>query len=110
MVSNGRAPQNPRLWAYAYEISLPRDPRLTSIQELLDRGHQEPAPDTGRWAGQMVVEPQVIRILVVSDSPDLDGEVNRELEKGLTAMKAKFSVTVPMPVHLPELIPRTRAP
>ena len=99
MVTNGRAPPNPRLWAYAYEISLPRDARLTLLQEHLDRERPEPGTESPRWTGQVVVEPQVIRILCVSDSPDLDQDVNRRLEKELTVMKARFAVTVPMPVE-----------
>ena len=98
MKTNG--PNVPRaLWAYAYEIVPPKNAdHMKVIEALLDEEHAQ-AKDTARtWRGQLVCEQQVTHILVVSDTADQDGEVNRRLERGLKRLKAGFSRTVPMPV------------
>jgi hypothetical protein len=46
----------------------------------------------------VVPEEVITHILVVSDSPDQDHEGNRKLESELKELKAKFSVSVPMPL------------
>ncbi len=97
MVKKDRGPPPKKLWAYGYDITLPpEDERVASIQELLDREHAEAIQGARTWASRVVVEPQLTRILVISDSPDSDRGINRRLEAGLKALKAKFVVTVPM--------------
>ena len=93
---------NPSLesrWAYTYELLPPQlADRLRTIQPLLD-GEQADALRSGRtWAGRVVPEEVITHILVVSDSPDQDHEGNRKLESELKELKAKFSVSVPMPL------------
>ena len=99
MISSSRGPPPPELWAYAYDITLPEseDP-LPSIQELLDREHSDAKAGARRWAAQVVVEPQITRILVVSDSPVQDRAVNRDLEAALAVLRATFVVTLPVVV------------
>ena len=87
------------LWAYAYDIALPdRDTRLLKIQDLLDREGSEAREGSRTWAGRVVVEPQVTRILVVSDSPTRNRDVNRRIEAELKRLGATFGVTVPLAV------------
>jgi hypothetical protein len=93
---------NPSLesrWAYAYQLLPPQlADRLRTIQPLLD-DEQADAHRSGRtWAGRVVPEELITHILVVSDSPDQDHEGNRKLESELKELKAKFSVSVPMPL------------
>jgi hypothetical protein len=67
-----RTPGPPKsgLWAYAYDITLPEsEDRIRRLQELLEREHSEARAGARTWAAQVVLEPQVTRILVVSDSP-----------------------------------------
>jgi hypothetical protein len=45
-----------------------------------------------------VAEEHVTHILVVSDSPEQDLEVNRRVEAALSLLEAGFSVTVPLAV------------
>jgi len=96
MVKKGRGPPSKGLWAYAYDITLSDEDKLPSIQRLLDEEHSDAREGARTWAGQVVVEPQVTRILVVSDSPARDRDVNRRLEAELRALSATFVVTEPM--------------
>jgi hypothetical protein len=99
MIRTSRGPPQSGLWAYAYDISLPESgERLLSIQGLLDVEHSAAKAGARTWAARVVVERQVVRILVVSDTPDQDQEVNRSLEAALNAMNASFVVTDPVPV------------
>ncbi len=99
MTRKSRGPPKSGLWAYAYDITLPEsDDRFLSIQELLDREHTEARAGARTWAARVVVEPQVTRILVVSDSPAQDRAVNRSLEAALKALSARYVVTEPMAV------------
>ena len=100
MTRKTRGPPKSGLWAYAYDITLPEsEDRLRSIQELLEREHSEARAGARTWAAQVVVEPPVTRILVVSDSPAQDRAINRNLEAALTALSATFVVTEPMAVY-----------
>ena len=82
-----------------YDITLAEsEDHFRSVQELLEREHSEARAGARTWAAQVVVEPQVTRILVVSDSPAQDRAINRSLETALTAMRATFVVTEPMAV------------
>ncbi|MEJ2204402.1 MAG: hypothetical protein P8170_09850 [Gemmatimonadota bacterium] len=99
MTRNTRGPPKSGLWAYTYDITLPEsEDHFRSVQELLEREHFEARAGARTWAAQVVVEPQVTRILVVSDSPAQDRAINRSLEAALTAMRATFVVTEPMAV------------
>jgi len=66
------------------------------IEALLEEEHAQAKHTARTWGGQLVCEQQVTHILVVSDTPDQDGEVNRRLEKRLKQLKTGFSRTVPM--------------
>lgn len=87
----------PSMWAYGYAInpSLARD-RLSAIESLLDEEHSNEKSGGRTWRGRLVVEEQVTHILVVSDSPDQDLDVNHRLEAELQRMEAGFSVTTPL--------------
>ena len=85
------------VWAYAYRIVPPQpEDRLGTIKNLLDLENTEARRDARTWAGRVVVEEQITHILVVSDSPQQDREVNRKLEAALEELKAGFSVSAPM--------------
>lgn len=100
MTMTSRGPPPTDLWAYAYDITLPEsDNPLPSIQELLDQEHSEASSGRRTWAAQLVVEPQVTRILVVSDSPDQDRPINRSLEAMLRTLRATFVVSSPMAIE-----------
>jgi crotonobetainyl-CoA:carnitine CoA-transferase CaiB-like acyl-CoA transferase len=97
---NTKRTQTPTMvWAYAYQI-LPPQPaaRLHSIKTLLDHAHTEARRDARTWTGRVVVEDQVTHILIVSDSPEQNHEVNRRLEAKLQELNAGFSITVPVAV------------
>ncbi len=99
MTRNPRGPPKSGLWAYAYDITLPESSeRFRGIQELLEREHSEARAGARTWAAQVVVEPQVTRILVVSDTPARDMGINRRIEAALAALNARFVVTEPMEV------------
>lgn len=114
METNGsKAPK--ALWAYAYEIVPPKHAdHMKVIEAFLEDEHVQAKQTARTWRGQLVCEQQVTHILVVSDTPDQSGEVNRRLENRLKTLKAGFSRTVPMPLDgdhgpAPEA-PRSPAP
>lgn len=99
MTSQGRGPPPKGLWAYAYDVALPeKDDRIRRIQDLLDEVHSEARDGVRVWAGRLLVEPPITRILVVSDSPEQYGVANLRIEAALRRMGATFEVTVPMAV------------
>ncbi len=99
MAKKTRGPPPEVLWAYAYDITLPdSEEPLRTLQALLDQEHLEARNGARTWGGQVVLEPQVTRILVVSDSPAQDREVNRKLEAELRKLKAIFAISVPLAV------------
>jgi hypothetical protein len=51
------------------------------------------------WSGRLVREQRVTHILVVSDSPEADGEINERLEAGLGELHAAFARSAPMLVE-----------
>lgn len=87
------------MWAYAYQI-VPSQPehRLTAIRTLLESEHALAKDAERTWKGKFVQEHQITHILVVSDSPDQDGEANLRLEAALKGMQAGFVRTAPLPV------------
>lgn len=89
----------PTVWSYGYEIVPPQpEERLAAIQALLDHEQADARRRARTWAGRVVLEEQVTHILVVSDSPEQDGEVNRRLEAQLQELKVGFRVTMPMEI------------
>jgi hypothetical protein len=86
-------------WAYDYRI-VPAQPedRLRTIRALLDQEHSDARRRARTWEGRLVFEEQVTHILVVSDSPDQDREVNRRLGLALNELRAEFLLTAPMAV------------
>jgi len=97
MEYNSRPPPLQKTWAYGYEISPPMtQERLSAIGQLLEEEHTNAKLETRTWQGRFVVQEQVTHILVVSDSPDQELEVNRRLEAELTRIEALFSLTPPM--------------
>ena len=94
-----QSPAPRTIWAYAYEIVPPQpEDRLRGIKTLLDHEHSQATLGARTWKGRFVREDQITHILVVSDSPDLDRDVNRRLEAELNKLKASYSLTAPMAV------------
>ncbi len=99
MTKKGRGPPGKRLWAYAYDVKLPEeDGRFREIEDLLEREHSDARDGARTWAGRLVVDPQVTRILVVSDSPEQNQDVNRRIAAELVRLEATFEMTVPLAV------------
>ena len=99
MEYKNRPPPFHKTWAYGYEISPPMtQERLRAIEHLLDEEHANAKLQTRTWQGRFIVQEQVTHLLVVSDSPDQQLEVNRRLEAELTRLDAGFSLTPPMPL------------
>ena len=99
MQNTKHTPTPKTVWAYAYQI-LPPQPaaRLHSIKTILDHAHTEAQRNARTWTGRVVVEEQVTHVLIVSDSPEQNHEVNRRLEAKLLELNAGFSLTVPIAV------------
>jgi hypothetical protein len=95
----GVDPSPRTIWAYGYEIAPPlSQDRLRVIEALVKDEHSSATLGARTWEGRLVVQEQVTHILVVSDSPDQDLEVNRKLEAELRRLEAGFSVTMPLAV------------
>lgn len=99
MVRKKRSQSPKTLWAYAYQIVPPQaEDRLRTIKTLLDHERADAQRGARTWVGRVVLEQQMTHILVVSDSPEQNREVNRKLEAALKELKAGFSMTAPMTV------------
>ena len=95
------------IWAYAYQILPPQGAkRLHGIKTLLDQAHTEAQGGARKWTGRLVVEEQITHILIVSDSPEQNHEVNRQLEAKLQELKAGFAITVPVAVSDEGVVPQ----
>jgi hypothetical protein len=87
------------VWAYAYEFMQPQaEDRMRGVQGLLNREKTEARKDARSWGSRFVTENQVTRILIVSDSPRQDLEVNRRLEAELGELKADFFITAALAI------------
>ncbi len=87
------------LWAYAYELLPPHAVRrMQAIRALLEEANGGAAREDRRWAARLVLENQVTHLLIVSDTPEMDPEINRRIEAALKELDVRYSVTLPMPV------------
>lgn len=87
------------LWAYDYAIVPPQaEAQLDRLRTILEEAHTAARRVARTWSGRVVRGQQVTHILVVSDSPDQDRGVNRQLEGLLNLANASFSLTAPMAV------------
>ncbi|HEX9165010.1 MAG TPA: hypothetical protein VF862_03820 [Gemmatimonadales bacterium] len=94
----GETPGNvvPTLWAYAYEV-LPPQPSAewAKLRALLDEEHAAAEREGRRWTGKLVYKQLVTHLLVVSDHPDQDRDINRRVEEWLKVVSPAYSMTVP---------------
>ena len=97
MSTQRRSPHS--LWAYAYEIVPPQpSKRLDRIRALLEGEHLAAVSGAGSWAGRLILEHRVTHILIVSDTPVRNREINCSLEAELERLHADFSVTEPIAI------------
>ena len=102
MVKKNRGKPVKTIWAYAYQIVPPQTEQgLRTIKVLLKREHSDARGEERTWVGRLVYDPSITHILVVSDSPELDLDVNRRLEAQLKMLKATFLITAPLAVPDP---------
>lgn len=95
-----------RIWVYDYQIVPSQtERRMESIRALLDEENSNARLGARTWNGRLVHEESITHILVVSDSPDQDREVNHRLESALRELDAGFSVTAAMVVEAEETTP-----
>ena len=84
---------------YAYEI-VPPEPsrRLDTIRALLEGENLSALGGPGAWAGRLILELKVVHILIVTDTPLRNRDINWKLEAELDRLHATFSVTKPLAV------------
>lgn len=103
-VESGKTAEEEPLWAYAYQLLPSRAAtRMGRIGELVDQENADALRNDRTWTARLVAEPQVTHVLVLSDTPDLDGSMNRRLEARLRELDVHFTVTLPMRVDDPVL-------
>lgn len=82
------------MWAYSYQIMPPQPRRrLDAIREVLDHEYAAARHEARIWAGRLVLERRATRILIVSDSPDQEREVNHTLAGEVRRLQATYSCT-----------------
>jgi len=87
------------VWAYAYQIVPPQPKhRLDRIRALLDHEHTVARKDARSWAGRLVLERRATRILIVSDSPDQEREVDHAVVVEVRRLQATLIRTVPLEI------------
>lgn len=91
------SPDTPPRWVYTYLV-VPPQPRkaLVGIRALLKRERAAARRRQRAWTAQLVVEPLVTGILVVSDSPSRQRPINQRVERALRELPAGFAVSAPM--------------
>jgi hypothetical protein len=86
------------LWAYGYEMLAPHhDGRIADIRGLLDRQNAAAVRDGRRWTARLVTT-RLVHVLIVSESPELDLDINRTLETELARLGVQYLMTSPMRV------------
>jgi hypothetical protein len=101
---------SPKLWAYTYRLIPPLAPeRLRALRTLLAREQKAAVSRDGVWQGRLVVDDRVSHILVVSDSSDLDDQVNRRLASALHTLDTDYAITLPLAVGDPHTRARKTA-
>jgi hypothetical protein len=95
-------PLNPpcrTIWTYAYEVfPAQAENRMRFVRAILEREHEERRREGRTWTGRLVQERQITNILIVSDSPQQDLDINRRLEAALAELNASFSRTLSLEV------------
>ena len=87
------------MWGYAYQILPPQSAdRLRAIQILLDREHANAHRESRSWVGRIVLEEKVTLILIVSDSPEQNREINEGLAAEVERLQAALLITKPLAV------------
>ncbi len=98
----------PDIWAYTYTLNPPLSPaKLREIKDLLSKEQVAAKSRSGTWEARFVADERISHILVLSDTPDLELEANKNLETALRAINASYNLTVPMIVldEVPEPVP-----
>ena len=85
-------PASNPVWAYVYMIDPPQPAaRLQKIKVLLSTEHRAAAERSSTFEGRLITDERISHILVVSDSPDADREVNCRIEAALRALDERYS-------------------
>jgi len=87
------------IWTYGYVLVPPiaRD-RMGPMETLLEGGHTKARLAFLTWEGRLVNGGDITHILVVSDSPDQDLEINQQMEAELNRLEAPFAITAAVAV------------
>lgn len=89
----------PKIWAYTYQLTPPLSvAKLREVKHLLEKEQAAAKARSGTWEARFVADERISHILVLSDSPDLELEANRNLEQALRTINAYYNLTVPMVV------------
>ena len=91
---DGNGIRHREIWAYGYWFVPPIALHRTGTMEaLLDDGHAKARLAAHTWEGRLINGDGITHILVVSDTPDQDLEVNQLLEAELNRLDAPFAIT-----------------
>lgn len=102
-IEPGASTSEEPLWAYAYQLLPSATTDLVStIVELVNEENAGALRSAHKWTARLVTEPQVIHVLVLSDTPELDREMNRRLEARLRELEVRFTVSLPMRIDEPD--------
>lgn len=82
------------VWAYGYVFTPPiARQRMGPVEALLNDGRAKARLAAHTWEGRLINGDDVTHILVISDRPDQDLEVNELLEAELDRLGAPFAIT-----------------
>jgi hypothetical protein len=89
----------PVIWAYTYKLSPPLSvEKFREVKLVLEKERDAAKARSGTWEARLVADERISHILVLSDSPDLETDANRNLEQALKSLNAYYNLTVPMVV------------
>lgn len=87
------------LWAHSYLIDPPQSVRRLEALKRILGAETLLAVGAGRiWAGRLVAERRITRILIVTDTPNAALDANRRIEAELSRLEAEFTLTTPLEI------------
>jgi hypothetical protein len=82
------------MWAYGYAFVPPISRhRIGPMEALLADGHEKARLAALTWEGRLINGDDITHLLVVSDRPDQDLEINHLLEAEMDRLGAPFTIT-----------------
>jgi len=87
------------MWAYGYAFTPPIAlHRIGPMEALVEGGNEKARLAALTWEGRLINGDHITHLLVVSDRPDQDLEINQLLEAEMGRLEAPFTITASLAI------------